>query len=332
MCGLSTRKIRTPRRIQKRTRPSALPTTRASPVALEVEGINVLVLLRRIFGILHAAVGPMAKPLRMLSRRRGDRASIGRPCPSPSPCRARPAFASRRSKSSSVPSSGCTALCPPLGRADRPGTARIAGAAVGRAVLALAVSCGRWDGSAADRARRSPSGPRRASDPYNPATCPAVPASGHYLHERGNIFVPSPEAGPFAIDDDLQFLPVCRAQPPVADRRHPAGKLARSSPVRRPLRQLGQCLRLALGPTPELVDSGPGPGGSLHCLPAGRDLQFNPSRLPAAGPLAKSRLPRFEVIDPGLDRIAVTAHLDTVLGLPAIVAAAPCVLVPDRLV
>ncbi len=38
-----------------------------APVArLEIERIDVLVFLRRILGILHAAVGPMLEPLRML--------------------------------------------------------------------------------------------------------------------------------------------------------------------------------------------------------------------------------------------------------------------------
>ena len=75
--------------------------------------------------------GRCAEPLGMLARPRGGRASTGRRGRARSRCRAPRAAATRRSKSSSVPSSGWIAVWPPSARADRPRAADVAGLAVG---------------------------------------------------------------------------------------------------------------------------------------------------------------------------------------------------------
>ena len=62
VCGLSTRKMRTPRSIQNsKTSRSASQSPRQS-VDLEVERIDVLVLLRRILRVLDGAVRAMVEP------------------------------------------------------------------------------------------------------------------------------------------------------------------------------------------------------------------------------------------------------------------------------
>ena len=66
--GLSTRKMRTPCSTQKIDNDlAALARAPASPSALEIEGVDVLVFLGRVFRVLDAAVGTVAKPFRMLA-------------------------------------------------------------------------------------------------------------------------------------------------------------------------------------------------------------------------------------------------------------------------
>ena len=66
VCGLSTRKMRTPCSIQKRKTILQLRPQRAPFVGLEIERDRCPVLLRRILGILNRAVRPRPKPLAML--------------------------------------------------------------------------------------------------------------------------------------------------------------------------------------------------------------------------------------------------------------------------
>ena len=74
--GLSTRKMRTPLSIQKLKTPfrasqSSLPVGR-----LEVQGINVLILLRRVLRILNRSVGTLLKELRVFRHPRMIRRAL----------------------------------------------------------------------------------------------------------------------------------------------------------------------------------------------------------------------------------------------------------------
>ena len=110
----------------------------AAPVlALEVERIDVLVLLRRVLGVLDRAVGAMAEPLGMLAHP----GVIGRALPGEieRDLHARAARASRlnASKSSSVPSAGSIAVCPPAGEPIAQGLPGSSGPAAERVVASL---------------------------------------------------------------------------------------------------------------------------------------------------------------------------------------------------
>ena len=105
VCGLSTRKTRTPCSIQKRTTPSSSLPQRAPVLALEVERVDVLVLLRRVLGVLDRAVGPRAEPLGC-SRTHGWSGEAWNAMSSAISMPRSPAAATSASKSSSVPSSG----------------------------------------------------------------------------------------------------------------------------------------------------------------------------------------------------------------------------------
>ena len=67
MCGLSTRKIRTPCSIQKRTMLLQLLPQRLPVPAVEVDRVDVLVLLGRVLRVLDGAVRAPVEPLRMLA-------------------------------------------------------------------------------------------------------------------------------------------------------------------------------------------------------------------------------------------------------------------------
>ena len=74
VCGLSTRKMRTPL-VDPETEDAEQRVPQGAPVAaLEIQRIDVLVLLGRILGVLDGSVGALFKPLRML----GDLGMIGR--------------------------------------------------------------------------------------------------------------------------------------------------------------------------------------------------------------------------------------------------------------
>ena len=106
VCGLSTRKIRTPSSIQNRKTLFSSSHSDCQASRLEIERIDVLIFLRRILGVLNRAVGPLAKPLGMLADvRMIGRASETR-CPAPARCPAAPPPRTSRRKSSIVPSCG----------------------------------------------------------------------------------------------------------------------------------------------------------------------------------------------------------------------------------
>ena len=160
VCGLSTRKMRHALRDPElERRRAAPPTARATPSALEVERVDVLVFLGRVLGVLHRAVGPRAEPLGMLAHVR----MVGRALEGDverdldavlACCRDQADGNPRVSPAPDERSCGR----PPSRRS--PTGCRLARRGVERVVPALALGACRSDGSAASRARRSPS-PRR---------------------------------------------------------------------------------------------------------------------------------------------------------------------------
>ena len=128
-----------------RSRPSAArPRSSASHSARQsggvpVDVVDVLVALGRVLGVLERAVGAAVEPLRVLGQPRVVGRALDREVQRDVDAvrRARPRVSARRS--SIVPRSGWTASWPPVGVADRPGRAGIAGRGGQRVVAALAV-------------------------------------------------------------------------------------------------------------------------------------------------------------------------------------------------
>ena len=67
VCGLSTRKIRTPCSIQNKKTLFSSSHSDCQSSRFEIERIDVLIFLGRIFRILDRAIGPLAKPFGMLA-------------------------------------------------------------------------------------------------------------------------------------------------------------------------------------------------------------------------------------------------------------------------
>ena len=113
VCGLSTRKIVTPWSIQNSKIARSSTHIARQCVGLEVERDDVLVLLRRVLRVLDRAVGAPAEELRVLADAGDGRARPGTRCRARSamPCSAAASTSARTS--SSVPSSGWTAVWPP---------------------------------------------------------------------------------------------------------------------------------------------------------------------------------------------------------------------------
>ena len=112
VCGLSTRKMRTPCDIQCRTT-RRISGVEALVVAVEIDRVDVLVLLRRVLGVGDRAVALGREPLGVLLRPRVVGGALQREVQRDlhaEPCA--PA-ATKSSKSSSVPRSGWTASWPP---------------------------------------------------------------------------------------------------------------------------------------------------------------------------------------------------------------------------
>ena len=164
VCGLSTRKIRDAVRDPELDTSRQLVPERCQSSRLEVERIDVLVLLRRVLGVLDRAVGPVPEPLGMLAHLRvigrGLEGEVERDL------EAVPlASATKASKSSSVPRPGSTAVWPPASEPIAHGLPGSSGAGVERVVASLAeAAADRMDRRQVQR-RRSPSRRRRAAAP-----------------------------------------------------------------------------------------------------------------------------------------------------------------------
>ena len=85
----------------------------AGRVVVEVDRVDVLVLLRRVLRVGDRAVGQHGEPLADGPWPTGGRARTAARGPAPPPCRGPRAAATKSSKSSMVPSFGCTASWPP---------------------------------------------------------------------------------------------------------------------------------------------------------------------------------------------------------------------------
>ena len=129
VCGLSTRKTRTPCSIQNCRHPSAPPTIPATRGSRN-RADNVLIFLGRIFRVLDGAVGPLPEPFGMFSRV----GVIGRALERDVQSDLEPmllGLGDSRSKSSSVPSSDgwpygrLPSIRSPRGCLRRPGCTRI---------------------------------------------------------------------------------------------------------------------------------------------------------------------------------------------------------------
>ena len=155
VCGLSTRKTRTPRRSRSARRRARGP--QPSPVrAVEVERVDVLVALGRVLGVRDRAVRAVAEPLGMLPNPRMVGRRLEREVERDLDAVAR-AASTRCSTSAIVPRSGWTAVWPPSTAPIAHGLPRILGARRrSRCCGPCGASC-RSGGSAGGRRRRNPS-------------------------------------------------------------------------------------------------------------------------------------------------------------------------------
>ena len=203
---------------------------RAPVVAVEVERVDVLVLLRRILGVLDRAVGPMAEPLGMLA----DPRMIGRALPGEieRDFEAEPLGLARGtpSKSSSVPRPGSTAVWPPAARSDGPRAAGIARLRDQRVVAALCGSSCRSGGSAAGRRRRSRD--RRCAAAARRASRNVPLRVGSGPAERGNISYHAPNRAR-SRSTQTRERRTSVARGPVGVHRHHRGELVGRAPRRR---------------------------------------------------------------------------------------------------
>ncbi len=112
---------------------------RAPVLGLEVEGVDVLVLLGRILGVLDGAVGAMAEPRRVLLDVRVVGRRPGRRCPGPARGRARCGLATEVLEVLQRAELGVDGHVPALGRADGPGAADVVGLGLQAVVGPLAM-------------------------------------------------------------------------------------------------------------------------------------------------------------------------------------------------
>src|SRR6185436_7814933 len=110
---------------------------RAPVLALEVEGVDILVLLRRVLRVLDRAIGPMAEPLRVFAHPRVIRRTLPGEIERDLHVEAaRPA--GERVEVLERPERGLDRGVPAGRRADRPRAAGIAGAGLKRVVASFA--------------------------------------------------------------------------------------------------------------------------------------------------------------------------------------------------
>ncbi len=166
-------------------------------VGVEGDGVDVLVLLRRVLRVGDGAVGPVVEPLGVLVHP----GVVGEHCRAKSRATSMPrsrARATKRVKSSSVPSRGCTASWPPSGSRSPTARRRRRGRRRGCCSGPCGTWC-RWGGSGAGRRRRSPSWRSRAAVARRCRRCRAAvracpPSAGRTRTTSRTGHAPAPPA------------------------------------------------------------------------------------------------------------------------------------------
>ena len=156
---------------------------------LEVERIDVLVFLGRVLRVLHRAVGAPAEPLRMLAHVR----MVGRALERDVERELEPELAGAGDEPPEILERAelrVQRLVAAFGGADGPRAADVLGRRPRACCCGPCAARGRSGGSAAGRARRSPSSRRTRAAPRNRAACRARRARSP--HERGNISYHAP--------------------------------------------------------------------------------------------------------------------------------------------
>ena len=185
VCGLSTRKVRTPCSIQKQHDAQDLvPQRSPGRRSRSSSGKMSWYFLGGFSAYLMVPSGRWLEPLRVLPHLRVVRRALEGEVERDLDAVERAAAATKRRKSSSVPSSGCDRVVAALGAADGP---RAAGVAGRRRRARCSGPCGwsgRWGGSAAGRRRRSPCAGCRGAASTQSSNVPWRPGSRPC--ERGN--------------------------------------------------------------------------------------------------------------------------------------------------
>ena len=189
-----------------------------------------------------------------------------------------------------------------LGRADRPGAARVvrAGdrAVVGALAEAPADRVDRWQVEDVEAHRRDLGEP--GLDVGERAVTPRLRGRG--AREQ---LVPRPEAGPLAVDDDGELRGEARCEAALRVTVHEVGELARRG--RRPSPCPATADRRGKGEETRRVGPGRPRGRSLD--EAGADEEVRGDILAGGEALRQVARPGGEVVDPGDDGVAVAADL-----------------------
>ena len=190
VCGLSTRKMRTPRAHQNSIDALQLLPEAAPRGALEVDRVDVLVFLRRVLRVLDRAVRPMPEPFRMLAHPGMIRRALIREVERD----LEPVAARRRDEMIEVVERAERRVDRHVAAglaADRPWAAHIVGCGVSVLLRALAMRVADWmDGRQVQdvEPHRGDPGQRR----FGLAECRAR-GSGRVPPERGNISYQAPK-------------------------------------------------------------------------------------------------------------------------------------------
>ena len=220
VCGLSTRKMRTPRSTQKRDDVEQRVPELAPGRALEVQRVDVLVALGRVLGVLDGAVGAGAEELRVL----GDPRVVGRALEGQVERDLQAVLARGGDERVEVlerAEIGVEGGVAALRGADGPRAARRRPGRRARCCCGPCGARGRWGGSAAGRARRS-----RGPATYGRCVDDVAQRAGPPVAERAREeLVPGREARALAVDHDLD------ARGRRSSRRRRPGRRRRARPA-----------------------------------------------------------------------------------------------------
>ena len=321
VCGLSTRKIRTPCAIQNSTISRNASHSRVGMGAGQVGIDDVFVFLGRVLGIADGAVGPPPEPFRMLRQPR----VVGRALDREVERNLHVVVPAGRDEAAEVREGaelGMDGVVAALGGADRIEASRVVGGGLRRVVAALAVGAAdRMDRREIDHVEAHPGD---VGQPGDAVVEGAVPARHRALAARHHL-VPCPGAGERAVDNERQ--------------RGRAGEVAAGRAVAHRLRDLLREQRRGIAGPHESValtaehifaDGARRLGGGNK----GGAFQRVDRAVLSGRPLEQEVAPPGRVVvGPGLDRIFIKARLRRRHGRnPAVVAVmAHRDAVPERL-